>query len=233
MRKDRRYHYPKGYKDPKTGKSKTGFIDAKQGARIFVKSKIDEIQKGKIPYESLTKREKLVFKGLTSPARQNTYYYQGKQYYDPTGAVRAELQQDPKTAGKTNLTNLLTKQDFKEIFNKFNAPGKKDELFNITQKLVENGKKMPYRTKGATNLDMTSRLKKMIAKGYKVSVDGKTGKDALEALRTFEMKSIDDALKGRQNGNVQIFYKGAKMNPVTREIEINTKDAETVDFDNS
>jgi hypothetical protein len=232
-RQDRKYNYPKGYIDKKTGKAKRGFMSPTQGARIFVKGNVDEIKKGNIPYSSLTAREKAVFNGLTNPSSQNTFYYKGKQFYDPTGAVRAELNQDPATEGKRNLTNLLSDQDFKEIFNKFISPGKKSDLFNLTQKEIVDGKALPYRTKGATNLDLASRLKRLIQRGYGVNVDGKTGKEALEALRTFEMRSIDDALKGKKNGNVQIFYKGAKFNPVTKQIEINTDDAETVNFDDT
>lgn len=232
-RQDRKYNYPKGYIDKRTGKAKKGFMNPTQGARIFVKGNLDEIKKGNIPYTSLTAREKAVFNGLMNPTAQNTYYFKGKQFYDPTGAVRAELNQDPATAGQRNLTNLLTDQDFKEIFNKFISPGKKSELFNLTQKEVVDGKIMPYRTKGATNLDLMSRLKRLLGRGYEISVDGKTGKEALEALRTFEMKTIDEKLKGQKNGNVQIFYKGAKYNPVTKKIEINTEDAEAVNFDDT
>ena len=233
MAKDRKYNYPKGYIDKRTGKAKKGFMDPKQGARIFVKGNLDEIRKGNIPLESLTRREKAVYRGLTSNTAQNTYYYKGKQYYDPTGAVRAELNQDPTTAGQRNLTNLLTQQDFEDIFNKFIAPGKKLDFFNVTQKEIVDGKKLPYRTKGATNLDLSSRLAKMMRRGYEIMVDGKKGKDALEALRSFEMQSIDKALEGRKNGNVQIFYKGAKINPKTKKIEIDTSEADVVDFDNT
>lgn len=233
MAKDRKYNYPKGYIDKRTGKAKRGFMDPKQGARIYVKGNLDAIRSGQIPYDSLTTREKAVYRGTQNKTFENIYTFKGKQYYDPTGAVRAELNQDPTTAGKRNLTNLLTNQDFNEIFNKFIAPGKKNDLFNITQKEIVDGKIMPYRTKGATNLDLASRLARMINRGYTVNVDGKEGKEALEILRTFEMRSIDEALKGKQNGNVQIFYKGAKYNPKTKEIEIKTQEAETVNFDDT
>jgi hypothetical protein len=34
--RDRRYHYPKGFIDKRTGKPKTGFMKTEKGARLFV-----------------------------------------------------------------------------------------------------------------------------------------------------------------------------------------------------
>jgi hypothetical protein len=73
----------------------------------------------------------------------------------------------------------------------------------------------------------------MLKRGYDIEVDGKKGKQALEALRNFEMKEIDKALKGKKNGNIQIFYKGLKINPFDKKIKLSTSDSETRNFDDT
>lgn len=232
-KKDRLYHYPKGYIDPKTGKKKTGFMDRKSGARTYVRSNLEAIKKKELPFDSLTAREKAVYRGLVSNTSKNTVYYNGKQYYDPTGKLRSVLDQDPATAGKRNLTNLLMEYEFRQIADRFLQPAGKNDLMNITQRKIVDGKKLDYITRTATNLDMISRLTRLIKKGYELNVNGKKGMKALEALRKFEQKEIDKALKGKKNGNVQIFYKGLKINPFDKKIKISTKDAETRNFDDT
>lgn len=232
-RKDRKYNYPKGYIDKRTGKPKTGFMDVKTGARNFVKGNLDAIRRKELPFENLTAREKAVYRALVSPVRQNIIYYDKKQYYDPTGTIRSLLDQDPDTAGKKNLTNLLTEREFKQLVNRVLQPATKNDLMNISQKRVVDGKKMDYLTKGASNLDMASRLNRLLKRGYQIEVDGKKGKQALEALRKFEMKAIDKKLKGKKNGNVQIFYKSFKLNPFQKKIKLNTKETDIRDFDDT
>jgi len=230
---DRKYHYPKGYVNPKTGKPKTGFMTAKQGARNFVKANLEAIRKKELPLDNLTAREKAIYRGIVSNTRSNIVYYSGKQYYDPTGTLRSILDQDPDTFGKKNLTNLLMESEFKQLANKFLQPAGKSDLMNITQRKIVEGKKLNYITKQASNLDMSSRLAKLLKRGYEIEIDGKKGKQALEVLRSFEMKEIDTALKGKKNGNVQIFYKGLKINPFKKKIKLNTDEAETRNFDDT
>jgi hypothetical protein len=232
-KKDRKYNWPKGYVDKRSGKAKTGFMNAKKGAQLYIKQNLDAIRRKEIPLDNLTTREKAIYRALVSPTQQNRFYFEGKQYYDPTGVVRSILDQDPDTAGKKNLTNLLTQREFQQLANKFIQPAGKQDLLNISQKRIVEGKKMNYLTKGASNLDMAARLMRMLKRGYDIEVDGKKGKQALEALRNFEMKEIDKALKGKKNGNIQIFYKGLKINPFDKKIKLSTSDSETRNFDDT
>ena len=119
---DRKYNYPKGYTE--RGKKKTGFMNSKLGAKLFVEANLDKIKKGTIPYDSLTTREKRVFRGKTSNTLENTYRFGKETFYDPTGVLRKALDNDPKLKGKRDLTNLLPKQAFKEYFDQRINPTK-------------------------------------------------------------------------------------------------------------
>ena len=68
---DRKYNYPKGF--TKYGKAKTGFMPAAQGARTFVTNNFDKIKSGSIPFDSLTQREKRVYRGKNNPTFENLY----------------------------------------------------------------------------------------------------------------------------------------------------------------
>jgi hypothetical protein len=56
---DRKYNYPKGYTE--RGKKKTGFMNSKLGAKLFVEANLEKIKKGTLPFDSLTTREKRIF----------------------------------------------------------------------------------------------------------------------------------------------------------------------------
>ena len=86
---DRKYNYPKGF--TKYGKAKTGFMPSAQGAKVFVNNNFEQIKKGTIPFDSLTQREKRVYRGKNNKTFENLYTYQGKTYYDPTRTLRVQL----------------------------------------------------------------------------------------------------------------------------------------------
>ena len=233
----KRYHYPKGYIDKKTGKAKSGFMPEKQGARVYVKGNIDNIKAGNIPYSSLSKREKAIYRALVSPVKENTFYFKGQQIYDPTGYLRNTLDNFPATQGKNNLNNLIDPKFWNELTSGNIAPAQKLDLFNISQKRIDDGTKIPYYTKQGTNLDVTGRLSRYINKGWDISVNGKKGKQALEELRKFEQKKIQEKFEqsGMKNGNIQIYYKDIKFNPKKKKIQIKADDenTETTDFTNT
>ena len=83
---DRKYNYPKGYTE--RGKKKTGFMQSKLGAKLFVEANLEKIKKGLLPFDSLTTREKRIYRGKTSNTLQNTYRFGKDTFYDPTGTIR-------------------------------------------------------------------------------------------------------------------------------------------------
>jgi hypothetical protein len=233
-KKDRRYQYPKGYIDKRTGKAKTGFMSAKQGARVYVKGNLEAIKRGDIPYESLTTREKQVFKGFTNPSQQNTFYFEKERIYDPSGTLRKILDQNPVTEGRKKLDNLITPQMAKTLFEgQLPAQAEKVDTWNLSQKRFKDGKKIPYITRQGDNLDVISRLSRYFKRGYKIKVDGSEGKDALEKLRKFEQREIQKALKDKKSGNVQVWYQDITFNPADNEIIVDTDNVEIQDFDDT
>lgn len=233
-KKDRRYQYPKGYIDKRTGKAKTGFMPSKKGARVYVKGNLEAIKRGDIPYQSLTTREKQVFKGFTNPSRKNTFYFQGERKYDPSGTIRKILDLNPITEGKQKLDNLITPDMAKTIFqSQLPSPAEKVDNWNVSQKVFKGGKKLNYITRQGDNLDVIARLNKFLKKGYKIKVNDKQGKEALEFLRKFENKAIQDKLKDRKSGNVQVWYQDIKFNPEDNEISLDTDETEVIDFDDT
>lgn len=237
MAKRKYYHYPKGYIDKKTGKPKTGFMSKKDGALIYVKGNIDNIKSGNIPYQSLSRQEKAIYRAAVSPVRQNTFYYKGKQLYDPTGYLRQVIDSFPATKGRNNLNNLIDPKFWKTLTEGDIRPAQKMDLFNISQKRIKEGKKQKYYTREGTNLDIISRLNRYVQKGYNVEVNGKKGKQALEELRRFEADQIQKKLQqsGQKNGNIQIFYQDISFNPATKEIKIKADEnsTQTTDFTNT
>ena len=111
------------------------------------------------------------------------------------------------------------------------------DLFNISQKRIQQGKKQNYYTREGTNLDIISRLNRYVQKGYDVEVNGKKGKQALEELRRFEANQIQKKLQqsGEKNGNIQIFYQDISFNPADKSIKIKADEesTQTTDFTNT
>jgi len=237
MAKKKKYNYPKGYIDKKTGRAKRGFMPTKKGAQIYVKGNVDNIKAGNIPYESLTKQEKAIYRSLVSPVRQNTFYYKGKQLYDPTGYLRQVIDSFPATKGRNNLNNLIDPKFWKTLTEGEIRPAQKMDLFNISQKRIQQGKKQNYYTREGTNLDIISRLNRYVQKGYNVEVNGKKGKQAIEELRKFEANEIQKKLQesGEKNGNIQIFYQDVSFNPADKSIKIKADEESTqvTDFTNT
>ena len=146
-----------------------------KGAKIFVKGNFDEIKKGNIPFTSLTDREKKIFKGLVSDRNQNTFYFEGKRYYDPTGSVRFRLNQVERLRDVKKLDNLITRKRFNELFDTSYQPMQKKENLNFSvlqfkkgSVNVENprfnfknnlGQKIHYRTNKGNMLDVIFNLK--------------------------------------------------------------------------
>jgi hypothetical protein len=235
--RDRRYHYPKGFIDKRTGKPKTGFMKTSKGARLFVESNLKEITKGNIEFENLTPREKQVYKALTSDRAVNTYKFQGKKYYDPTGVIRNTLNQT-KTLPQniTDLTNYLTKESFNNLFQAFTPANKIDKFNTSFFEFNKGAKKERYRSNRGDLLDVASQLKKLEKQGYAISVDGKSGREALIYLKKWENKAVDDQMKKSkldyQNGDpvkVEVLHK-VNIDPLSKEIFINTKDTKVHEY---
>jgi hypothetical protein len=225
---DRKYNYPKGF--TKYGKSKTGFMPAAQGARTFVTNNFDQIKSGSIPFDSLTQREKRVYRGKNNPVFENLYTYQGKSYYDPTRTLRVQLQNVtdiPK--GTRDLTNYLKPDDFKRIFDQRLNPTKYADGSNSTLfDFVKGEKKGFYRDVSGTLLDVATRLNKIKKSGrnirviesyyfdkdtqkleplpapkdYKGDITLKefTGAEAIEAMRNFESRKLLKFMNSAKDG---------------------------------
>lgn len=235
--KDRKYNYPKGF--TKYGKAKTGFMPAAQGAKVFVEQNLEKIKKGQIPYDSLTTREKRVYRGKTSNTLANTFTFKDKRYYDPTGVLRKTLDNIPALKGKRNLTNLLPENNFKDLFNQQINPTKgkikeKDrskwlEFSSSLYDFNKGEKKQFYRDESGSLMDIVTKLQKARKQGREVRVidtDGsiKTGVQAIDRMREFEaekLKQFVDKAKPGQNIQLQIIYISTDWNPYTNTVTFN------------
>lgn len=234
--RDRRYHYPKGFIDKRTGKPKTGFMKTTKGARLFVETNLKEITKGKIEFENLTPREKQVYKALTSDRAVNTFKYDGKNYYDPTGVIRNTLNKTSIPQGTKDLSNFLTKDQFQNLFKAFTPANKIDKLNVSFFEFNKGAKKERYRSNRGDLLDVASQLKKLEKQGYAISVDGRSGKEALLYLKKWENQAVDDQIKKSkldyQNGDpvkVEVLHK-VQIDPFSKEIYINTQDTKVHEY---
>jgi len=225
---DRKYNYPKGF--TKYGKSKTGFMPAAQGAKAFVTNNFDQIKKGTIPFDSLTQREKRVYRGKNNPTFENLYRYGDKSYYDPTRSLRKILDNNPELKGKRDLTNFLKPEDFKNLFDQRLNPTKYADGTNSSFYDFKKGdKKQFYRDESGTLLDIVTKLNKINRSGRNIRVidtDGKiyTGTQAIDTMRQFEsdqlQKSIETAKEGQQI-QLQIVYLSTDYNPFTNTVTYN------------
>jgi hypothetical protein len=247
--KDRKYNYPKGF--TKYGKPKTGFMPAAQGARVFVEANLEKIQKGTIPYDSLTQREKRVYRGKTSNTFANTFTFKDKRYYDPTGVLRKALDNLPNLKGKRNLTNLLPEKDFKDFFDQRINPtkGKLNEKdrskwleFSSSFYDFNKGEKTQfYRDESGSLMDIVTKLNKARKQGREVRVidtDGsiKVGVNAIERMREFEaekLKEFTDKAKQGQNIQLQIIYISTDWNPYTNTVTFNLNNVQVNDLNNT
>jgi len=235
--RDRKYNYPKGF--TKYGKAKTGFMPSAQGAKLFVEANLEKIKKGQIPFESLTTREKRVYRGKTSNTLANTFTFKDKRYYDPTGVLRKTLDNIPALKGKRNLTNLLPESNFKNLFNQQINPTKgkikeKDrskwlEFSSSLYDFNKGEKKQFYRDESGSLMDIVTKLRKARKQGREVRVidtDGsiKTGVLAIDRMREFEadkLKQYVDKAKPGQNIQLQIIYISTDWNPYTNTVTFN------------
>jgi hypothetical protein len=226
--KDRKYNYPKGF--TKYGKSKTGFMPSAQGAKLFVTDNFDKIKSGTIPFDSLTQREKRVYRGKNNPTFENLYRYGDKSYYDPTRSLRKILDNNPELKGKRDLTNFLKPEDFKNLFDQRLNPTKYADGTNSSFYDFKKGdKKQFYRDESGTLLDIVTKLNKIKRSGRNIRVidtDGKiyTGTQAIDTMRQYEsdqlQKSIDAAKEGQQI-QLQIVYLSTDYNPFTNTVTYN------------
>ena len=225
---DRKYNYPKGF--TKYGKSKTGFMPAAQGAKVFVTNNFDQIKKGTIPFDSLTQREKRVYRGKNNPTFQNLYTYQGKSYYDPTRSLRKILDNNPELKGKRDLTNFLKPEDFKNLFDQRLNPTKYADGTNSSFYDFKKGdKKQFYRDESGTLLDIVTKLNKIKRSGRNIRVidtDGKiyTGTQAIDTMREFESDQLKKAIEAAKEGQqiqLQIVYLSTDYNPFTNTVTYN------------
>jgi len=201
---DRKYNYPKGF--TKYGKSKTGFMPAAQGAKVFVTNNFDQIKKGTIPFDSLTQREKRVYRGKNNPTFENLYRYGDKSYYDPTRSLRKILDNNPELKGKRDLTNFLKPEDFKNLFDQRLNPTKYADGTNSSFYDFKKGdKKQFYRDESGTLLDIVTKLNKIKRSGRNIRVidtDGKiyTGTQAIDTMREFESDQLKKAIEAAKEG---------------------------------
>jgi len=226
--KDRKYNYPKGF--TKYGKSKTGFMPSAQGAKLFVTENFDKIKSGSIPFDSLTQREKRVYRGKNNPTFQNLYTYQGKSYYDPTRSLRKILDNNPELKGKKDLTNFLKPDDFKNLFDQRLNPTKYADGTNSSFYDFKKGdKKQFYRDESGTLLDIVTKLNKIKKSGRNIRVidtDGKiyTGTQAIDTMRQYESEQLQKAIEAAKEGEqiqLQIVYLSTDYNPFTNTVTYN------------
>lgn len=225
---DRKYNYPKGF--TKYGKSKTGFMPAAQGAKAFVTNNFDQIKKGTIPFDSLTQREKRVYRGKNNPTFENLYRYGDKSYYDPTRSLRKILDNNPELKGKRDLTNFLKPEDFKNLFDQRLNPTKYADGTNSSFYDFKKGdKKQFYRDESGTLLDIVTKLNKIKRSGRNIRVidtDGKiyTGTQAIDTMRQFESDQLQKAIEAAKEGQqiqLQIVYLSTDYNPFTNTVTYN------------
>ena len=243
---DRKYNYPKGYTE--RGKKKTGFMNSKLGAKLFVEANLEKIKKGALPFDSLTTREKRIYRGKQSNTFANTFQFNNKNFYDPTGVLRKALDNIPNLKGKRNLTNLLPEKDFKEFFNQRINPTKgkindkeRSKWLEFSSSLYDfnkGEKKQFYRDQSGSMMDIVSKLNKSRKQGREIRVidtDGsiKTGVDAIERMRSFEaekVKEFTDKAKEGQNIQLQIIYISTDWNPYTNTVTYNLNNVQVNDL---
>jgi hypothetical protein len=226
--KDRKYNYPKGF--TKYGKSKTGFMPSAQGAKLFVTDNFDKIKSGSIPFDSLTQREKRVYRGKNNPTFENLYRYGDKSYYDPTRSLRKILDNNPELKGKKDLTNFLKPEDFKNLFDQRLNPTKYADGTNSSFYDFKKGdKKQFYRDESGTLLDIVTKLNKIKRSGRNIRVidtDGKiyTGTQAIDTMRQYESDQLQKAIEAAKEGQqiqLQIVYLSTDYNPFTNTVTYN------------
>jgi hypothetical protein len=226
--KDRKYNYPKGF--TKYGKSKTGFMPSAQGAKLFVTDNFDKIKSGSIPFDSLTQREKRVYRGKNNPTFENLYRYGDKSYYDPTRSLRKILDNNPELKGKKDLTNFLKPEDFKNLFDQRLNPTKYADGTNSSFYDFKKGdKKQFYRDESGTLLDIVTKLNKIKKSGRNIRVidtDGKiyTGTQAIDTMRQYESDQLQKAIEAAKEGQqiqLQIVYLSTDYNPFTNTVTYN------------
>jgi hypothetical protein len=226
--KDRKYNYPKGF--TKYGKSKTGFMPSAQGAKLFVTDNFDKIKSGSIPFDSLTQREKRVYRGKNNPTFDNLYRYGDKSYYDPTRSLRKILDNNPELKGKKDLTNFLKPEDFKNLFDQRLNPTKYADGTNSSFYDFKKGdKKQFYRDESGTLLDIVTKLNKIKRSGRNIRVidtDGKiyTGTQAIDTMRQYESEQLQKAIEAAKEGQqiqLQIVYLSTDYNPFTNTVTYN------------
>lgn len=237
---DRKYNYPKGF--TKYGKAKTGFMPAAQGARTFVTNNFDKIKSGSIPFDSLTQREKRVYRGKNNPTFENLYKYGDKTYYDPTRSLRKILDNDPNLKGKRDLTNFLKPDDFKNLFDQRLNPTKYADGTNSTLFDFKKGdKKGFYRDESGTLLDIVTKLNKIKRSGRNIRVidtDGKIylGSQAIDVMREFESSKLMEAMNAAKEGDriqLQIVYLSTDYNPFTNTVTYNLNNVQVNDLNNT
>ena len=237
---DRKYNYPKGF--TKYGKSKTGFMPASQGAKVFVTNNFDKIKSGSIPFDSLTQREKRVYRGKNNPTFENLYRYGDKSYYDPTRSLRKILDNDPNLKGKRDLTNFLKPEDFKNLFDQKLNPTKYADGTNSTLFDFKKGdKKGFYRDESGTLLDIVTKLNKIKRSGRNIRVidtDGKIylGSQAIDVMREFESSKLMEAMNAAKEGDriqLQIVYLSTDYNPFTNTVTYNLNNVQVNDLNNT
>ena len=251
---DRKYNYPKGYTE--RGQKKTGFVNSKLGAKLFVEANLEKIKKGTLPFDSLTTREKRIFRGKTSNTLQNTYRFGKDTFYDPTGVLRKILDNNPVLKGKRDLTNLLPKKDFKEFFNQRINPvppkAKKGEVtkkdrdkwlqFSSTYYDFNQGeKKQFYRDESGSLMDIVSKLQKSRQQGREIRVIDKKGKistgvKAIEMIRAFEAQELKKATAEANPGEniqLQIIYLSTDWNPYTNTVTYNLNNVQVNNLNNT
>ena len=237
---DRKYNYPKGF--TKYGKSKTGFMPAAQGAKVFVNNNFEQIKKGTIPFDSLTQREKRVYRGKNNPTFENLYKYGDKTYYDPTRSLRKILDNDSNLKGKRDLTNFLKPDDFKNLFDQRLNPTKYADGTNSTLFDFKKGdKKGFYRDESGTLLDIVTKLNKIKRSGRNIRVidtngEIKLGTEAIDAMRKFESDKLLEFMEAADDGDriqLQIVYLSTDYNPFTNTVTYNLNNVQVNDLNNT
>jgi hypothetical protein len=217
-------------------------MPASQGAKVFVTNNFDKIKSGSIPFDSLTQREKRVYRGKNNPTFENLYRYGDKSYYDPTRSLRKILDNDPNLKGKRDLTNFLKPEDFKNLFDQKLNPTKYADGTNSTLFDFKKGdKKGFYRDESGTLLDIVTKLNKIKRSGRNIRVidtDGKIylGSQAIDVMREFESSKLMEAINAAKEGDriqLQIVYLSTDYNPFTNTVTYNLNNVQVNDLNNT
>lgn len=224
----RRNRYPKGYIDPRSGKSKGGqFVSKADQDRLFIKDNLRNIARGIIDYKSLSTREKKIYQAQVTRPWENTFYFKGKRFYDYTGTLKDLV--FPVTNGDRNLTNYFTERDLMELI-KDNVRFQKNDPFRQSWYESEQGQDLKfYRTKTDGTIKLIEKLKKMQKAGYTINVDGQYGSQAIQRLKDFEKEvqeenNIQNRIKNQQPVTLRIDY-DIQINPFKKIINVDTKKA--------